>query len=159
MLAKVGQRLPDVTLAKANGEFVEQVQLVRMLEGRKVILVGLPGAFTPVCTGQHLPLLVQMADQLKASGIDDIVCIAPNSPWVVQEWSRRTDPEGRLMFLSDGNLDFTRQAGMATHEPGLFLGECSKRYTMVVEHAVVTRLAVEDRVEAFNCTNPQQIRI
>lgn len=151
---RVGERLPNVILAQSRGSEVLQVHLERKLLGRRVIMVGLPGAFTPVCTGQHLPALVAMADKLKQSGIDEIVCIATNSPWVMQVWAEKIDPENRLTFLSDGNMEFSRAAGLTARSTDYYLGECSARYSMILNHAVIEKLAVEDQIEAFACTRP-----
>lgn len=151
---RVGERLPPVQLAKAMGDSVELIDLERRLLGRRVILVGLPGAFTPVCTGQHLPSLVAMSDQLFNSGIDDIICVASNSPWVMQIWAEKMDPQNRITFLSDGNMDLARAAGLTARAPEYFLGECSARYTMILNHAVIEKLAVEDQVGNFACTRP-----
>lgn len=156
-VAKTGQRLPEAELCRVSGEILEVIQLERLLAGRRVIVVGLPGAFTPVCTGKHLPELINHADRLKASGIDDIICIAPNSPWVVEAWAVRVDPENKLAFWSDGNFVFTRAAGLTTTAPSYFLGHCSKRYTMIVDNAVVEKLAVEPQIDAFGCTRPEHI--
>src|ERR1700760_2143709 len=98
--ARVGDRLPTVKLARAVGAAeLEIIDLEQRLAGRRVVIVGLPGAFTPVCTGRHLPDLVANADRLKAAGMAEIICVAPNSPWVVREWALRTDPEEKLTFL------------------------------------------------------------
>ena len=153
-MIRVGQRLPHVELGQIVGDELEVVRLEPLLEGRRVILVGLPGAFTPLCTGQHLPDLIAHADRLKAAGVHQIFCIAPNSPWVVREWADHADPEGKLTFLSDGNLAFTRAAGMLARAPEFFLGQCSKRYTMILQHAVVEKLVVEPQIGVFNCTRP-----
>jgi peroxiredoxin len=150
----VGQRLPAVSLARASGPSLEQAPLEPYLQGRRVVLVGLPGAFTPICTGQHIPELVAHAPSLKASGIDEIICVAPNSPWAVQAWAERTDPDGVLTFLSDGNLELTRACGLVARAPHLFLGECSARYIMILHHAVIERLAVETDIEQLTCTRP-----
>lgn len=151
---RVGERLPAVQLAQARGDDLQLVDLERKLIGRRVILVGLPGAFTPVCTGQHLPALVAMSDQLLRSGIDDILCVANNSPWVMQIWAERVDPENRITFLSDGNLELAKAAGLVARAPEYFLGECSARYTMILQHAVIEKIAVEDQIDSFACTRP-----
>ena len=153
-MIRVGERLPQVSLARLRGEIVEHVPLEPYLEGRRVVMIGLPGAFTPVCTQRHIPELVANAGSLKASGIDEIICVAPNSPWVVAEWSQQTDPEGRLTFLSDGNLELTRAAGLSSKAPHLFLGECSMRYALMLRHALIEKIAVEPDVENLACTRP-----
>lgn len=153
-MIRVGERLPQVSLARLRGDVVERVPLESYLEGRQVVMIGLPGAFTPVCTRRHIPELVANAPALKASGIDEIICVAPNSPWVVGEWAGQTDPEGRLTFLSDGNHELIRAAGLTSKAPHLFLGECSVRYALMLRHAVIEKIAVEADVENLACTRP-----
>lgn len=154
---KVGLRVPKAKLARIVKGALETVKLENLLGGRRVILVGLPGAFTPICSGKHLPDLIANAPRLKAAGIDEIICVAPNSPWVMDEWSRAADPDGKLTFLSDGNAEFTRDAGMLTRAPWLHMGTCSKRYTVIVKDGLVEKLAVEDQIEVFNCTRPAKM--
>lgn len=107
------------------------------------MLIGVPGAFTPVCTDEHLPDLIANAPALKAAGFAKIVCIAPNDPYALAAWQAQVDPDGVLTLLSDGNLDFSRACGLTVREPGLFLGERTARFLMVTEDAVVTKLNVE----------------
>lgn len=154
MSVRIGQRLPSVELAQIVGDTLKPVDLDGVLRGRHVVLVGLPGAFTPVCSGKHLPELIGHASKLRASGIDEIICVAPNSPWVVHEWAQRLDPQGQLTFLSDGNLDLARNSGLSIIERSLFLGQCSKRFTMLLKNAVIEKMAVEDTVNALTCTRP-----
>lgn len=154
MSIRIGQRLLSFELGRIVGDQLQPIQLDKVLRGRNVVLVGLPGAFTPVCSGRHLPELIGHASTLRASGIDEIVCVAPNSPWVVHEWAQRLDPEGQLTFLSDGNLDLARGSGLAVTERSLFLGQCSKRFTMLLKNAVIEKMAVEDTLNALTCTRP-----
>lgn len=154
MTARIGQRLPSVELGRIVGDQLKPVNLDDLLRGRHVVLVGLPGAFTPVCSGRHLPELIGHASTLRASGIDEIVCVAPNSPWVVHEWSQRLDPDGQLTFLSDGNLDLARNSGLAVTERSLFLGQCSKRFTLLLKNAIIEKMALEDTINALTCTRP-----
>src|SRR5262249_44161415 len=129
-----------------------EVDLHGLMAGRKVALIGLPGAFTPTCTRAHIPDLVEAAPQLAASGFQAIVCVAPNSPWVVAAWAERTDPDRRLTFLSDGNLELTRALGLSRKAPEFFLGECSARYSLIVRDLAILRVSVEERLEDLSCT-------
>lgn len=151
---RIGQRLPSVELGRIVGDQLKAVDLDSLIRDRRVVLVGLPGAFTPVCSGRHLPELIGHAPSLRASGIDEIVCVAPNSPWVVHEWAQRLDREGQLTFLSDGNLDLARNSGLSITERSLFLGQCSKRFTMLLLNGIIEKMAVEDTVNALTCTRP-----
>jgi peroxiredoxin len=153
----VGRRLPSVRLARVEDEALCVVDLDRLLLGRKVVVVGLPGAFTPVCSGLHLPALIASAHKLKASGIAEIVCVTPSNPWAVRAWADRADPDGELTFLSDGNLDLARASGLLTREPNLFLGECSQRFAIILRDAVIEKLSIEPRIDAVSCTSAHHL--
>ncbi|CAN7471326.1 redoxin family protein [Phenylobacterium sp. LjRoot225] len=147
-----GDRLPDTPLAALDGgELVVKPAWQAFGRGRFVI-IGLPGAFTPVCTRVHLPGFVAKAPALIASGFDGVVCIAANDPWTLAEWSQRIDPAKTLRFLSDGNLEFGRAAGLATRAPQLFLGECLSRFLIVAKDGFVEKIAVESVVTEVSCT-------
>lgn len=156
---RVGERLPPVRLGRLRDGEVQSDNIETLCAGRRGILVGLPGAFTPVCSGRHVPDFVDRAPQLKVSGFDFIICIAANDPWTIDVWSRQLDPEGRLTFLSDGNLEFARKTGLSRAEPDLFLGERCRRFMMVVDGAVVEKLSVESEVAAITCTRARDVML
>ncbi|HCZ47490.1 MAG TPA: peroxiredoxin, partial [Gammaproteobacteria bacterium] len=78
MSIKVGDKIPSVTLAQMTAEGPKPISSDEVFAGKKVVLFGVPGAFTPLCSGQHLPGFVQLADQIKAKGVDQIVCVSVN---------------------------------------------------------------------------------
>ena len=147
-----GDRLPETRLAALVGDEVVAEPLWRLIGRGRVVLIGLPGAFTPVCTRVHVPGFVERAPALRASGFDAVVCIASNDPWTVREWARRLDPGGHLAFLSDGNLDFGRAAGLTTRAPELFLGECLSRFVIIASNGAVEKISVETSVHEVGCT-------
>ncbi len=154
MIASIrqGQRLPPVTFAEMRHGEVTPVRLEPLLAGKRSLLIGVPGAFTPVCSDRHLPQFIEMADRLRKAGFDQLLVIAPSDPFVIAAWSNQVDPGRKLRFLSDGNLEFTRKTGLTSHEGALFLGERSRRYTMIVQDAVVERLNVETSVLNVTCS-------
>jgi 2-Cys peroxiredoxin 5 len=153
--ASAGFRIPDVALAElVNGE-VSVVRTNALFGGQRVAVIGVPGAFTPVCTRQHLPGFIANAKALRASGFSALICIAPNDPWTVQRWAQDLDPHGAIRFLSDGNRDFVRRLGLMARETQLFLGECSKRYVMTVDRGAIERIQVETSVLALVCTRAE----
>ena len=102
----------------------------------------MPGAFTPTCSEQHLPGFVDNADAIKGKGVDSIVCVAVNDPFVLDAWSQDRGA-GDLTIVGDGNGDFTRALGLEMDGRGFGLGTRSQRYAMIVEDGTVTKLAVE----------------
>ena len=117
---RVGQRLPPVVLGElVNGE-VRRVPLETLLAGRRAVIFGIPGAFTPICSERHAPGFIAKAPALRKSGIDQIICIGPNDPWTMAAWAESIDPTGQVRFMSDGNLEFARQSGLIESHPRLF---------------------------------------
>jgi peroxiredoxin len=150
----LGQRIPDMALGQfAYGE-IRKIELLPLFARKKIVVIGVPGAFTPVCTKQHIPDFIAQADRLRAGGIDELICVAPNDPYTLTAWTRQLDPENKLLFLSDGNLDFTRAMGLQANNRDLFLGERSRRYLMVVQDCVVSHIKMESILTDYCCTTP-----
>jgi peroxiredoxin len=143
MTIDIGDPLPNATLKEMTTEGIKDIRIAELLEGKKVILFGLPGAYTPVCTTQHLPGYIEEADKLKSEGVAAIACISVNDPFVMQAWGEQQGSEGKVMMLSDPNAIFTREIGLSIDLSDFGLGERSKRYSMIVENGVVTTLNVE----------------
>lgn len=149
----VGLKMPSLALCDVVGDELVAVDAAELVRGARALLLGVPGAFTPVCTQHHLPEFIANADSLRAAGFSQLLCVAPNSPWTVQRWARDIDPQGKIRFLSDGNLSFARKFGLATYAEDLFLGECSKRFLMTINDGVIERLRVERLVTDITCTS------
>lgn len=144
MAIAIGDKLPAATFKKFGADGMVDVTGDELFGGRKVVLFAVPGAFTPTCHEQHLPGFVQHADALKAKGVDAVVCVAVNDPFVMRAWEQQTGVGDKITMLSDGNADFARAIGMDVALTGPFLGTRSKRYAMLVEDGVVKELMVED---------------
>lgn len=147
-----GAALPRCDFGELVGDTIEHIRSEDIFTGMRAIVLGVPGAFTPVCTTRHLPEYIANADALRALGYDRLVCVVPNDPWTVHRWAGELDPGGCIRFLSDGNLAFVRALGLSTHVEAVFLGECSKRYLMTVADGVIERLKVEREVTDLSCT-------
>ena len=148
-----GSRIPDVQLAALDdrGE-VRAVAAAELFAYGRALVLGIPGAFTPICSTQHVPDFVQNADRLTAQGYSHLICIAPNDPFVLDAFARQFDPDRRIEFLSDGNLDFTRALNLEARNRALFLGRCSQRYLMIVENGLITRIRIEEDLLRYSCT-------
>lgn len=155
--ARPGQRIPDSALAELRDGDLVTTRSETLFAGRNAVVLGVPGAFTPVCSQRHLPDFIQNAGRLKASGFDSLFCIAPNDPWVLDRWARDIDPGRKVRFLSDGNLDFTRRLGLLARHDDLHLGERSRRYTMIVRNAVIEKLAVETSILDYACSRSEAV--
>jgi peroxiredoxin len=117
-----------------------------LLKGRKVVLFGLPGAYTPVCSASHLPGFVAKAAELKSQGVDEIVCISVNDPFVMQAWGKEHGAEGKVTMLADADGAFTKAIGLSLDLPDVGLSGRSERYSMVVDNGVVKSINVEKSV-------------
>ncbi|HUX78384.1 MAG TPA: peroxiredoxin [Alphaproteobacteria bacterium] len=142
-MIKVGDSLPAISLKRLTASGIEEITLKDRLKGKKVILFAVPGAFTPTCSQIHLPSFVKQVDALKSKGIDEIICVAVNDPFVLDVWEKVTHAHGKITILSDGNGEFTKAMGMTLDASGLGLGARSQRYVAVVEDGIVKSLEVE----------------
>ena len=155
----LGQRIPDVNVGYLDeaGSPVS-VSLRSVLDQGTHIVIGVPGAFTPICTKRHLPRFISQAETLLQSGFDQISCIVSNDPFTVDQWRRHIDPDGRLKFYADGPMAFSRRFGLTEVLPEhLHMGERSKRYLLIVRNGVIQRVNVERTVIEFTCTGPEDI--
>lgn len=139
-----GDSLPDATFRVVGPNGIETLSTKDVFGGKKVVLFAVPGAFTPTCHLKHLPGFVSQADAFKAKGVDDVVCVAVNDPFVLEAWGKATGAGGAVTILSDGNAEFTKKIGMDFDGGGIGLGTRSKRYAMVVEDGVVKTLQTEE---------------
>jgi peroxiredoxin len=144
MAIQVGDRLPAVNLKRLTAEGIKDVSLAELTGGKKVVLFAVPGAFTPTCSDKHLPGFLEQAEAIKAKGIDAIVCVAVNDPFVMSAWEKARSVDGRVQMLSDGNAELARALGLDFDASAFGLGTRSRRYAMVVENGTVKTLLVED---------------
>jgi peroxiredoxin len=156
-MSKKGQLVPAAFVAHLVNGALQAVQFQELAAGKHMIAVGVPGAFTPVCTQDHIPDFVNSAPRLKASGFDRIICIAPNDPWTVREWAERLDPERRIEFYSDGNLSLAHGLDAAVVDYANFLGETSSRYLLIARNGVIEKLTIEGSHLCLTCTRAQDV--
>lgn len=154
---KAGHRVPPVTLGELVFGEVKRVSLETLLAGRRTVVFGVPGAFTPICSQRHAPEFVAKAKMLKKTGFDQVICIAPNDPWTLAAWTQTLDPDGQVRFLSDGNMEFARMTGMSESHPDHFLGERLKRFVMITQDAVVQHLGVETTILTVTCSSVEEV--
>jgi peroxiredoxin len=143
MTIQVGERLPQTTFRIMTSEGPVAKTTDDLFKGRKVVLVAVPGAFTPTCHRNHLPGYVEKKDEIRAKGVDAILVTSVNDVFVLDAWSKAAGAEG-IDFISDGNGDFAKALGLSMDGTGFGLGTRSQRYAMVVDDGVVRSLNVED---------------
>ncbi|NVK02453.1 MAG: peroxiredoxin [Oceanospirillaceae bacterium] len=136
-----GQRIPKGTLSELGPDGMINHDTEELFAGKKTVVFALPGAYTPTCSAAHLPGFVVFADQLKAKGVDQIICLSVNDAFVMKAWGEAHNAE-EILMLGDGDASFTKALGLEK-ETGSFGGTRSKRYAMIVDDGVVTLLNVE----------------
>ena len=141
-----GEAVPPATMKQITPDGIKDFDLSALLSGKKVILFGLPGAYTPVCSTQHLPGFVADADRVRAEGVAAIACIAVNDPFVMSAWGEQHGVADKVLMLCDAEAAFTRSIGLSLDLSDLGLGERSKRWSMVVEDGIVATVNVEDSI-------------
>jgi peroxiredoxin len=144
MTIATGDSLPETTFRFMGPDGIESLSTKDVFAGKKVVLFAVPGAFTPTCHLKHLPGFIENADAFKSKGIDSVVCVAVNDPFVLAAWEEKSGAKGKVLFLSDGNAEFTEKIGMDFDGSGIGLGTRSKRYAMLVDDGVVKVLNTED---------------
>ena len=144
MSLHMGHALPAGILYRRGEAGLEEVATHNLFGGRKVVVFAVPGAFTPTCSDEHLPGFIVHADALKKRGVDEIVCVAVNDPFVMQAWAQSHDGAGQISFLSDGHGDWTHALGMVRDMRKAAMGMRSKRYAMLVEDGVLKWLGLDE---------------
>ncbi|PZP58077.1 MAG: peroxiredoxin [Azospira oryzae] len=150
MTIQVGDRLPDGVLT----EYVEAEQpgcsagpnnfnVSELVKGKRIVIFGLPGAFTPTCSAKHVPGYVTHYEKFRAKGVDEIWCISVNDAFVMHAWGKDQKAEGKVRMMADGNGDYTRSLGLEQDLRARNMGLRSQRYAMLVEDGVVKKLKVE----------------
>ena len=139
-----GDKLPSGTLLQMTENGPAQVDLAQYTTGR-VAIFALPGAYTGTCTTAHVPSFIRTADQFRAKGVDRIVCVSVNDPFVMGAWAETTGADkAGLTFLGDADGSFTKAMGLGFDAPPAGLFGRSKRYAMLVEDGTITALNIEE---------------
>jgi glutaredoxin/glutathione-dependent peroxiredoxin len=144
MTIAVGDKIPDVKVQVPGDSGPQAAQTAELLGTGKVVLFGVPGAFTPTCSDYHLPGFVLRVDDLKAKGVDRVACVAVNDAFVMKAWGQANDVSDKVLLIADGSAVFTKALGLEVDLTGGGLGVRSKRFAAILDNGVVTDLAVEE---------------
>lgn len=145
MTISVGDKLPDAKLTTMGAEGPEQISLSERVAGRKIVIFALPGAFTGTCSTAHVPSFIRTRDQFAAKGVDEIMCISVNDPFVMQAWGDNTGAtDAGIAMLGDSDGAFTKAMGRDFDAPPAGLFGRSTRYAMLVEDGTVTVLQADE---------------
>lgn len=143
MSIAVGDKIPVGTLKIASSDGINDVSTDEIFGGKKVVLFAVPGAFTPVCSAQHLPGFISKASEIKAKGVDTIVCLAVNDAFVMDAWGRAQNAGDDVVMAADGNAEFTRALGLEFDASGFGMSVRAQRFAMIVDGGEVKGLYIE----------------
>jgi glutaredoxin/glutathione-dependent peroxiredoxin len=140
----IGDRVPQASFRTTTVDGAKTLTSDEVFNGKTVVLFGVPGAFTPTCSNNHLPGYVEKRDAFGARGVDTVAVVAVNDHHVMGAWEKFTGAGGKVLFLADGNADFIRAAGLDMDMSVGGMGVRSKRFSMLVKDGVVAALNIED---------------
>lgn len=145
MTIKIGETLPEATLLRKTEDGPVKIALSEKLAGRKVILFGLPGAFTPTCNSAHLPSFIRTKKAFDEKGVDEIICVSVNDVHVMKLWGEMSGAEeAGITMLADADSSFSKAIGMQYSNPAAGMFDRSKRYAMLVDDGKVVLLQQEE---------------
>jgi peroxiredoxin len=143
-MIEVGQPLPQATLRRIGANGPEEVALSGVTKGRKVIMFGVPGAFTPTCSSAHMPSFVRTADALREKGVDEIVCVSVNDAHVMRHWAEATGANtAGILCLADSDAALTEALGLLYDNPAAGMFRRCRRFALIAEDGVVTEFHLE----------------
>jgi peroxiredoxin len=158
MTIKVGNKLPEATFRVVTAEGPQPRTISDVFKGKKVVLIGMPGAFTPTCHRNHLPGYVEKFDLFRGKGVDTIAVTTVNDHFVMSAWSKASNADNKLIFLADGNGEFAKTIGLSYDATERGMGGIrSLRYSMLVEDGVVKVLNVEQNAGKAEVTSAETL--
>ena len=140
MTIKEGDKIPNVKVKAAD---MSDITTDTLFTGKKVVLFAVPGAFTPTCSNKHLPGFIEKADEIRAKGVDDIICMSVNDAFVMKAWGEERGAGDEVRMIADGNGDLTKALGLDFDGSGIGFGLRSQRFAAIVQDGVVKKLAVD----------------
>lgn len=143
MTIKVGDRLPAATLYEMTPDGPKPRTVDELTRGRRVVIFGLPGAFTPTCSARHVPGFLEQYAEFKEKGVDDIVCVSVNDAYVMGAWSKNQGTDDKVRMLADGSADFAKALGLDVDLSARGMGVRSQRYSLFADSGVVKALNIE----------------
>jgi len=143
MAIKTGDKLPEVTLKQATSEGISDITTTDLCAGKTVVLFAVPGAFTPLCSAQHLPGYIAKAAEIKAKGVDTIACVSVNDAFVMGAWGKDRGAGDDGVMRADGSGVFARAIGLDFDGSKFGMGTRLQRFAAIIEDGVVTTLNVE----------------
>ena len=143
MAIQVGDKIPSLKLKIVTPDGPSDTTTDELFAGKKVVLFAVPGAFTPLCSGKHLPGYIEKAAEFKAKGVDSVLCLSVNDAFVMDAWAKDRGAGSAVTLVADGSAEFTDAVGLGFDASNFGMGTRSQRYALVAENGVVTHLGIE----------------
>ena len=143
MTIKAGEKMPAGTFKRMTKEGPKDLSSDELFKGKRVVLFSVPGAFTPTCDAKHLPGFVELADQIRAKGVDTIACMAVNDVFVMNAWGKHSNVGENVLMLADGNGTYAKALGLEMDGSGFGMGMRGQRFAVVVQDGVAKSVFVE----------------
>jgi len=143
MTIKAGDKMPEGSFMQMTKDGPQKLSTDALFKGKKVVLFSVPGAFTPTCDAKHLPGFVELADQIKAKGVDTIACTAVNDVFVMNAWGKHGGVGEKILMLADGNGTYAKALGLEMDGSKFGMGTRGQRFALIVKDGVATHVNVE----------------
>lgn len=143
MTIKVGEKMPAGTFTRMTKDGPKKITTDELFKGKTVVFFSVPGAFTPTCDAKHLPGFVELADRIKAKGVDTIACTAVNDVFVMNAWGKSGGVGDKILMLADGNAEYAKALGLELNATGFGMGTRGQRFAIIVKDGVASHVNVE----------------
>jgi len=143
MTIKVGDKMPAGTLTHMTKDGPQKITAEQLFKGKRVVFFSVPGAFTPTCDAKHLPGFVELADKIKAKGVDTIACTAVNDVFVMNAWGKHGNVGDKILMLADGNAEYAKALGLELNASGFGMGTRGQRFAIIAKDGVATHVNIE----------------
>ena len=136
--------IPSIIIPIIKDEKFINTNLFDALKNKKIVIFGVPGAYTPTCSERHLPDFIKLYKEINEKGVDEIYCLSVNDPFVMKSWLAKYDDNCRILGIADGNGDLTKLLQLTTDKTSNFMGIRCKRFAMIVENNIIAKIFIEE---------------
>jgi glutaredoxin/glutathione-dependent peroxiredoxin len=143
MTIKAGEKMPEGSFMQMTKDGPQKLTSEQLFAGKTVVLFSVPGAFTPTCDAKHLPGFVELADSIKAKGVDTIACTAVNDVFVMNAWGKHGNVGDKILMLADGNGTYAKALGLEMDGTKFGMGVRGQRFAIIVKDGVAAHVDVE----------------
>lgn len=157
MIFGATDKMPNAQIAIVTDQGFVDKEAAALFNSGINLLVGIPGAYTPICTNDHVPSLIKQADTLKEQGIENIYCISDDHCWALDSWRRNFSGQEKLIFLSDGNRDFLKKIRMESNERHLYIAGKYMRFYALIQDGRIKKMRAERTVLKTTATCGESI--